>query len=350
MQGGETLMTVVLETTGLDKSFGGVKVIDDLSVQAQRRRSAGHRRAERRRQDDALQPRHRRVSARRGSGRCSRARTSRTWRGRTAAALGIGRTFQIPKPFADMSVFENVLVCAAYGRGMSERASYQRCVETLELTRLCRTRPTSGGRPAPARPQAARAGQGARRRSQRPAARRDRRRPHRERGRDAHRHDQGPARGRHLDHLDRAHRPRPARGRRPHLRHQLRRACSSRATPTRSCAATRCRPATWGGRRYEHPRAQGRRRLLRRLPGPLLGHRSTSRRARRSPSSAPTAAASPRCCRTHRRAAQAALRPGAVPGRAGQRHPRPHARRAWASPWSPRGAACSPASASARTC
>src|SRR5450756_2760278 len=37
---------------------------------------------------------------------------------------GIGRTFQIPKPFADMSVFENVLVCAAYGRGMSERASY----------------------------------------------------------------------------------------------------------------------------------------------------------------------------------------------------------------------------------
>jgi branched-chain amino acid transport system ATP-binding protein len=35
-----------------------------------------------------------------------------------------------------MSVFENVLVCAAYGRGMSERASYTRCVETLELTKL----------------------------------------------------------------------------------------------------------------------------------------------------------------------------------------------------------------------
>jgi len=49
---------------------------------------------------------------------------------------GIGRTFQIPKPFTDMSVFENVLVCAAYGRGMSERASYARCAETLELTKL----------------------------------------------------------------------------------------------------------------------------------------------------------------------------------------------------------------------
>ena len=35
-----------------------------------------------------------------------------------------------------MSVFENVLVCAAYARGTSERASYRRCVETLELTRL----------------------------------------------------------------------------------------------------------------------------------------------------------------------------------------------------------------------
>jgi ABC-type branched-chain amino acid transport systems, ATPase component len=49
---------------------------------------------------------------------------------------GIGRTYQIPRPFSDMSVFENVLVCASYARGMSERASYRRCVETLELTRL----------------------------------------------------------------------------------------------------------------------------------------------------------------------------------------------------------------------
>jgi ABC-type iron transport system FetAB ATPase subunit len=35
-----------------------------------------------------------------------------------------------------MSVFENVLVCAAFGRNLSERASYERCVQTLELTRL----------------------------------------------------------------------------------------------------------------------------------------------------------------------------------------------------------------------
>ena len=35
-----------------------------------------------------------------------------------------------------MTVFENVLVGATYGRNMTERASYQRCVETLEITRL----------------------------------------------------------------------------------------------------------------------------------------------------------------------------------------------------------------------
>ena len=34
---------------------------------------------------------------------------------------GIARSFQIPHPFAGMTVFENVLVGAAFGRGSSER-------------------------------------------------------------------------------------------------------------------------------------------------------------------------------------------------------------------------------------
>jgi branched-chain amino acid transport system ATP-binding protein len=33
--------------------------------------------------------------------------------------LGIGRTYQTPKPFAHMSVFENVLVAAVHGQGLS---------------------------------------------------------------------------------------------------------------------------------------------------------------------------------------------------------------------------------------
>lgn len=35
--------------------------------------------------------------------------------------LGIGRTYQIPRPFVGMSVFENVLVGATYGRDPSQR-------------------------------------------------------------------------------------------------------------------------------------------------------------------------------------------------------------------------------------
>ncbi len=50
--------------------------------------------------------------------------------------LGIGRSYQIPQPFADMTVFENLLVGAIYGGGRTERESYAHCAEVLELTGL----------------------------------------------------------------------------------------------------------------------------------------------------------------------------------------------------------------------
>jgi branched-chain amino acid transport system ATP-binding protein len=50
--------------------------------------------------------------------------------------LGIGRSYQIPHPFANMTVFENVLVGAIFGAGSSERDSYERCAEVLEVTHL----------------------------------------------------------------------------------------------------------------------------------------------------------------------------------------------------------------------
>jgi len=128
-------MTVVLETAGLMKSFGGVQVIDDLSVQLNDGEALG-------------------IVGPNGAGKTTlfnlitgvyRPDAGRvTFDDKDITGLprqdrcraGIGRTFQIPKPFSDMSVFENVLVCAAYGRNMTERASYARCVQTLELTRL----------------------------------------------------------------------------------------------------------------------------------------------------------------------------------------------------------------------
>ena len=46
--------------------------------------------------------------------------------------LGVGRTYQVPRPFADMTVFENLLVAAQQGGGLRRRASYAAAVEALE--------------------------------------------------------------------------------------------------------------------------------------------------------------------------------------------------------------------------
>jgi branched-chain amino acid transport system ATP-binding protein len=48
--------------------------------------------------------------------------------------LGIGRTYQVPRPFVDMTVFENVLVAAQQGGGLRRKASYAAAAEALERT------------------------------------------------------------------------------------------------------------------------------------------------------------------------------------------------------------------------
>lgn len=126
-------MALTLETQGLSKSFGGVLVIDDLSISVDTGEALG-------------------IVGPNGAGKT-------TWfnlitgairpdagkvilEGRDVTHLaqhqrcyaGIGRTFQIPKPFAGMTVFENVLVGATLGRKMRERASYEHCAEVLRVT------------------------------------------------------------------------------------------------------------------------------------------------------------------------------------------------------------------------
>jgi branched-chain amino acid transport system ATP-binding protein len=48
--------------------------------------------------------------------------------------LGIGRTYQVPRPFGDMTVFENLLVAAQQGGGLRRKASYGTAVAALERT------------------------------------------------------------------------------------------------------------------------------------------------------------------------------------------------------------------------
>ncbi len=50
--------------------------------------------------------------------------------------MGFGRTFQVPRAFEGMNVFENVIVGAVYGSGASEKMGRRRALEILEMIGL----------------------------------------------------------------------------------------------------------------------------------------------------------------------------------------------------------------------
>jgi branched-chain amino acid transport system ATP-binding protein len=54
------------------------------------------------------------------------------------ARAGIVRAFQIPRPFTQLSVYENVLTAASYGAGLSGSAAQRHAVEVLNRTGLLR--------------------------------------------------------------------------------------------------------------------------------------------------------------------------------------------------------------------
>jgi branched-chain amino acid transport system ATP-binding protein len=58
---------------------------------------------------------------------------------------GLSRTHQIPQPFEKLTVFENLLVGAVYGRGETEAAVAQSCGEILERLGLLKRANTLAG-------------------------------------------------------------------------------------------------------------------------------------------------------------------------------------------------------------
>ena len=50
--------------------------------------------------------------------------------------LGIGRTYQIPKPYAGMTTFENLLVAAMFGGRLDEAGASRHCAAVLEQCEL----------------------------------------------------------------------------------------------------------------------------------------------------------------------------------------------------------------------
>ena len=76
----------------------------------------------------SLRPDHGRVLLRGGD--VTRAGAARRCR------LGVGRAHQVPRPFGDMTVFENVLVGAGAGGRGRRREAYERAIAAIELCRL----------------------------------------------------------------------------------------------------------------------------------------------------------------------------------------------------------------------
>lgn len=49
---------------------------------------------------------------------------------------GIGRTFQVPRPFEQMTVFENIMVGGVFGAGMSEGEAKKKALEVAKIIKL----------------------------------------------------------------------------------------------------------------------------------------------------------------------------------------------------------------------
>ena len=60
--------------------------------------------------------------------------------------MGVGRSFQIPQPFGGLTVFENLVTAACFGRAQSEAAVRDACVDILRRTELLhRANAVAGG-------------------------------------------------------------------------------------------------------------------------------------------------------------------------------------------------------------
>jgi branched-chain amino acid transport system ATP-binding protein len=128
-------MTVLLELDAVSKSYGALKAVDAVTLAVEAGEAlavigpngAGKTTLFNLITGDVAPTRGRVVFA--GGDMTAMAPHARS-------RLGIGRSYQIPHPFANMSVFENLLVGAIFGGGAAERESYQRCSDVLQVTGL----------------------------------------------------------------------------------------------------------------------------------------------------------------------------------------------------------------------
>lgn len=127
-------MSILLETNGLTKSFGALRAVDDVSLSLKEGGTLG-------------------IIGPNGAGKSSlfnliagvmTADSGQVlWQGQDITTLsaaercrvGIGRTYQIPKPFGGLTVHENLLVAAEFGGGHSAE-THRMCRDILDQMEL----------------------------------------------------------------------------------------------------------------------------------------------------------------------------------------------------------------------
>ena len=130
-------MTDVLELNGVSKSFGALKVTDDVTFSVPRGQALG-------------------IIGPNGAGKSTlfnlitgnflpdAGRITLLGQDVTRAPamqrvqMGVGRSFQIPQPFEGLTVFENLLTAAAFGQGKREAEVEGECAQILQDTELMR--------------------------------------------------------------------------------------------------------------------------------------------------------------------------------------------------------------------
>lgn len=128
-------MSVILELYGVTKAFGAVVVADDQSWTLDKGEALG-------------------VIGPNGAGKTTmfnlvtgnlaadagvirlNGETISKWSAARRCRAGIARSFQVPQPFAHMTVFENAYVAATQGAGLSSTQADRLCLEVLDRTGL----------------------------------------------------------------------------------------------------------------------------------------------------------------------------------------------------------------------
>src|SRR6476660_9968695 len=121
---------MLLEIAGLRKSFGSIVVADDVNLSVAPGEAVG-------------------IIGPNGAGKttlfnliagglapdageiCLNGRNITAAKPHERCIAGIGRSYQIPRPFENLTVFENLLVAAVHGGGLTVRAAVASCAEIL---------------------------------------------------------------------------------------------------------------------------------------------------------------------------------------------------------------------------